>query len=221
MGSEFADTIIARADVVDTRIDAGGGDDRVRSGGVDSSVTGGDGDDRILGGRGRDFVMGDDGDDVLDGAAGNDLLEGNRGNDTMIGGDSDDLFIDFEPGTNVFDGGHGNDGFSAGAGASANRVTTGSGTDNLFVVVSGNAGALTVTDWSSGKDVLDAGYRIGDDFRFWSAHDLDGNGPLGADDLGFARIGQDLVFDVSSVTALPANPTIVWHGTATVDFLLA
>jgi hypothetical protein len=89
----------------------------------------------------------------------------------------------------------------------------------MFAVMVSNDEALVVADWNAEADRLTVDYRIGDDFRSWSSHDLNDDGRLGAGDLGFTRSGNDLIFDLSSVADVPANPTVVWQDVGWADLL--
>ena len=59
---------------------------------LDNKLEGGGGTDTLIGGAGHDTVYGKGGNDRLEGGVGNDKLFGGVGNDTLLGGDGTDIF---------------------------------------------------------------------------------------------------------------------------------
>jgi len=106
------------------------------------NVTGGSGHDALFGNAAANRLVGGAGNDRLEGRAGNDVLDGGVGNDTIDGGDGDD----------VVDAGAGSDTVMFTSGT--DRVSTGEGADRV-AVGPGATGALTITDFTAGLDVLD------------------------------------------------------------------
>ena len=59
---------------------------------LDNRLEGGGGSDTLIGGAGNDTLSGKNGDDRLEGGLGDDRLFGGFGNDTLLGGDGADIF---------------------------------------------------------------------------------------------------------------------------------
>ncbi len=111
---------------------------------------GGAGADKMFGNNGADKLFGDGGKDKLDGGGGSDTLKGGAGNDKIIGGKGNDrLFGD--AGNDKMLAGGGNDRLVADAGA--DTLTGGAGSDT-FIFADG-LGRAFVTDFATGKDVID------------------------------------------------------------------
>ncbi len=173
----------------------GDGDDGVLGGDDEDDLFGNDGADFIDGGAGRDRLFGGDGMDVIDGGAGNDYLFGGDGDDILTGGagndqawgnDGDDIF--------VAEAGDGNDRYNGGAGT--DTLDLSAIINDVLVDLSGNIGRA-VTDnggvdrlsniedviGGSGDDTFIAsdaanmfeGGSGGDEFRFNSAAQADGD----------------------------------------------
>lgn len=99
------------------------------------------GNDTILGGNGRDSMWGGIGDDSLNGQNQDDRMWGNDGNDTLIG----------EKGNDTIDGGNGNDDITGGK---EDDLLTGGAGNDIFRYAS-NMGRDTITDFTSGEDLID------------------------------------------------------------------
>lgn len=97
----------------------------------------------IKGGRGDDRIYGLDGDDWIAGNSGNDIIHAGSGNDTIIGGAGNDDIT----------GRLGADVMSGGGGADTFRYYN--PTDGVFDSGKAQADRDTITDFKSGKDLLD------------------------------------------------------------------
>lgn len=158
-------------------LDGGAGNDTIYGGSNADYILGGAGADWLEGQHGFDTIYGGDGDDVINGGLFNDRLYGESGNDTLSGGNgADRLWGGFgadlllggnqndtldggfnndtlagEGGDDVLAGGGGNDRLEGGVGN--DLLTGGSGADT-FVFASSD-GNDTITDFTSGEDVLE------------------------------------------------------------------
>lgn len=209
-GAASADLLRGGAgrDVLDGR----GGDDMLEGGDGDDDLVGGVGNDRLDGGAGNDTLRGGDGDDVLLGGDGNDTLRETSGNDRLIGGTGNDLldiyreagasgdFVRMEGGdgvdrlqlTNVttaqveMDGGTGNDIFLLSYLSGTTTITTGLGSDLIYVGRGINA-ALLVADFTAGNqgDTLHLGYNFAELINW------DGSNPFGTGHLRLVQSGAD------------------------------
>jgi serralysin len=137
-GDERDNTAIALGEN-DTILGAGGNDTLFGNQGNDS-IDGGNGSDRLFGGQGNDTLLGGNGDDLLFGNLGDDLLNGNDGNDQLFGGQGSDILL----------GGSGNDSLNGDLG---NDVLTG-GTGSDYFILAVSRGMDTITDFTSGEDIL-------------------------------------------------------------------
>ncbi|WP_159808593.1 fasciclin domain-containing protein [Litoreibacter roseus] len=128
-GSNSVDFVIGtdEADHISTRKDA----DFVSGKGGDDDIFLGRGNDVGLGGDGNDQINGQKGDDRISGDAGDDRLNGGRGNDTLDGGDGADILR---------------------GGRDADTLTGGADAD-IFIFNS-SSGADTITDFTSGEDLI-------------------------------------------------------------------
>ncbi len=180
-GTETGDTLTGTigADI----IDALGGDDRVNAGSGSDLVYGGfgidelygeSGNDVLQGGEDRDFLFGGDGADLLFGEAGDDQLNGGDGIDRLEGGEGNDFLGDSGGSTEMFggagddtiflitfngvqqgDGGEGDDVFVVVGRVAATTITTGSGSDRIYIQNPGfdiPLGVITITDFAPGTD---------------------------------------------------------------------
>lgn len=106
------------------------------------------GNDTVLAGPGDDQVYGGSGDDILKGQAGNDQLWGGRGDDVLDGGVGG-------VGKDILTGGRGDDIFVFLADYGQDTITDfGRGHDRI---------QLSLTDFKSFSDVLNASKQVGDD----------------------------------------------------------
>ncbi len=128
------------------------------TGGSDTEVGQG-GNDALFGSSGNDLLVGGTGNDALNGGAGNDVLVGGGGNDHIVGGLGNDA-LSGGLGNDILAGGAGNDSLHGGAGNDTldggdgiNRLTGGAGNDH-FVFYANNTFTDTVTDFTSGSDLL-------------------------------------------------------------------
>jgi len=97
------DVVVVEGQIINSKIDAGSGDDQVtlfgngnatvNGGAGDDAISGGDGNDVLLGGIGNDALIGNAGNDSLNGGAGDDLIDGGTGNDALLGGEGADTFV--------------------------------------------------------------------------------------------------------------------------------
>lgn len=117
------------------KLNGGGGSDVLYGGIGEDDYSGGENDSDVLHGRGgHDQIFGGGGDDRLTGARGADTLEGGNGNDRLLGGG----------GSDILNGGDGDDVLTGGGGADVFVFT-----DDDFYDVN------TITDFTSGVDVID------------------------------------------------------------------
>ncbi len=130
----------------------GSGNDRIIGSPIDDAINGSQGNDTITGEAGDDFLRGGKGNDVISGGVGNDIINGNLGDDTL-NGDAGNDFLRGGKGNDVLIGGDGNDILIGDAGN--NTLTGGNGADT-FVLIAGNGGTNTITDFISAQ-----GDRIG------------------------------------------------------------
>ncbi|WP_421726158.1 beta strand repeat-containing protein [Bauldia sp.] len=120
----------------------GNGNDNVLKGGKrDDDISGLGGDDKLKGKDGDDLLKGGKDDDKLYGEGDNDTLKGDNGADKLFGGGGDD----------ILKGGDGKDKLEGGKG---NDTLTGGGGKDKFAFDAPNEGVDTITDFDSGKDVL-------------------------------------------------------------------
>ncbi len=167
-------------------LDGGRGDDRLDGGIGADRLLGGAGRDTLLGGGGNDTLDGGSGGDSLAGGAGDDfyIVDGTQdrvseapgeGSDTVQSSVSFVLHPNVETlllgGTRNIDGtGNalanrivGNGGNNLIAGGGGDDTLTGGGGRDVFVLVRGQGGHLTVTDFRPGEDrILLGGYAAGD-----------------------------------------------------------
>jgi VCBS repeat-containing protein len=179
-----------------------------------NTLAGNDLPDRMDGRSGDDFLIGDGGDDqlyggddalgaqfvgagptglsntdYLDGGAGNDALDGGSGDDLLFGGDGNDRLSGGDNGTGAADGTFlsNNDFLDGGAGDDV--MTGGTGDDFL-------------TD-AAGNDTYVFGPGHGSDMVMDLGGDADRlvlNGGLTPDDVGFERVGDDLLVTLNGST---------------------
>jgi Ca2+-binding RTX toxin-like protein len=117
---------------------------------LDNALTGGNGNDTLSGDTGFDTLNGGDGDDSLLGGLQKDEVYGGNGNDTVAGGN----------GFDTLDGGEGNDSIR---GALGTDVLTGGNGADRFVFATALDGILnidTITDFTSGVDVIELSAAI-------------------------------------------------------------
>jgi len=199
---------------------AGDGADTVYGGAQNDRIFGEYGDDQLMGEDGTDYLHGYFGNDLLDGGAGNDTMVGGVGNDTYIvnsigdkivelsgqGTDTVRSSITYSLGSYVDNltltasgaiNGTGNNGSNKITGNdAANVLTGGAGND----VLDGGAGNDTLVG-GQGTDTYLFGLGSGSDLISNADTDLGadrlmfGTG-IGADQLWFARSGNDLVVSV-------------------------
>ncbi|MFC3655010.1 hypothetical protein FZ025_12685 [Xanthomonas hyacinthi] len=171
---------------------AGGADNDVLWGGLGGdSLDGGDGDDTLSGEDGADVLVGGNGADTLSGGGdadtlsggdGADILSGGDGNDTVSGGTKNDQLYG-DGGDDALDGGDGNDTLSGGTGN--DTLVGGAGNDSLSGGVGNNR---YLFDRGFGVDVVTVTAGAIERITF-----QDG---LGAEELAFARSGDDLLVEV-------------------------
>ena len=131
----------------------GAGNDRLYGGTEADALYGGLGNDLAEGGDVADTLWGEAGNDSLTGGAGNDVVQGGDGNDRLTGDLDDDVLIG-GAGNDSLDGGAGNDTLTGGAGIDA--LTGGAGSD-VFVLMLGDGGRDTISDFVSGTDKISLG----------------------------------------------------------------
>lgn len=114
------------------------------------------GNNRMIAGTGNEYMSGLGGRDRLSGLGGDDILLGGGGADQLSGGDGSD-FLYGEDGNDTLTGGRGGDTLTGGKGR--DTMTGGAGNDRfIFLAVADSpvgAGADTITDFVSGRDVID------------------------------------------------------------------
>jgi RTX calcium-binding nonapeptide repeat (4 copies) len=98
------------------------------------------GNDIVSGFAGNDSISGNQGADTLNGGQGDDTIYGGRGHDSLLGNQGNDLLF----------GGVGNDTLRGGRGAD----TLSGGEDSDLFVLSRDRGADTITDFSSGDEIV-------------------------------------------------------------------
>lgn len=119
---------------------------------VNLKASGGDGPDTLTGGYGDDSIAGGAGNDLLSGKEGQDLLDGGSGDDTLLGGDGPDVLV-ASAGSDRLVGGPGNDTLSGGTGADTAVYV---GLKAAYTIaVDKQAGTMTITDNSPGRDGTD------------------------------------------------------------------
>ena len=139
--------------------------------------------DRVIEGTAAsEQLVGSAGKDLIKGLAGNDQLFGMGGDDTLQGGDGDDYLA----GGNGSGSGSGNDRLEGGAGND-----TLSGEDGINTLIGGTGNDSYV--YGGGQDTID-NTGGGNDGVFF-------NGGITANDLTFARDGDDLVITVAGNAA--------------------
>lgn len=126
------------------------GDDMLYGNADQDFMFGGDGVDYLSAGTGDDSAFGGAGNDEIYGEAGNDRVVGDAGNDTVYGGDGNDI-VGGGDGNDILYGDAGGDALFAGAGS--DTLTGGAGGDT-FYFSAGSSGDNTVTDFTSGTDVV-------------------------------------------------------------------
>ncbi|MDH3003097.1 RTX family hemolysin [Pasteurella multocida] len=173
------------------------------------TIIGGNRNDKFLGGKfndifhganGDDHIEGNDGDDILYGDNGNDKIYGGNGNDYLVGGDGNDTLVGNQ-GNDFLNGGNGNDDLQA-AGGKYNVLVGGAGDDTL----SGSHEGTNLLDGGTGNDKLYGGaqkdiYRYSNKYGRHIIQEEGGNddtlvlSDLSFEDIGFIRIGDDLVMN--------------------------
>ncbi len=143
----------------DDSMDAGIGNDTVEGNNGHDTINGNAGDDSINGGSGWDRLNGGVGNDTLLGSSGSDLLMGKTDDDRLIGGSGNDT-LEGDGGNDVLEGGKGNDRLDGGdnndtlnGSLGDDFITGGTGSD-LFVIQR-DSGNDTITDFTSGEDLID------------------------------------------------------------------
>ena len=144
----------------DDTLSGGSGDDWLSGGAGDDVLFGGGGKDLLIGGAGDDALYGQGGDDELYGLSGEDVLYGGGGRDILHGGEGEDSLFG-GGGTDVLHGGAGEDMLSGGGGADTlhggegEDVLFGGGGRDTFTYSDVSELGDTITDFKSGKDVLE------------------------------------------------------------------
>jgi Ca2+-binding RTX toxin-like protein len=116
------------------------GNDTLDGGAGVDFLSGGEGDDRLLGQDDNDSLFGGDGNDFLDGGLGIDSLSGDAGDDRLFGLEDNDSLL----------GGNGNDFLDGGLGSDSLLGADGNDT----FIISFNTGIDTISDFSSGNDLI-------------------------------------------------------------------
>lgn len=154
----------------------GSGDDWLDVGAGTARTTDGAGLNNVAwAGAGFDRVNGDNTADVLGGGSDNDVVAGYGGNDTLFGGADGDQ-LNGGGGDDRLYGGSGDDSLAGGAGndsiwsGAGNDVITGGTGEDLFGFGAGS-GADLITDFETGRDVLDLSSAAAD---FQSVSDISG-----------------------------------------------
>lgn len=116
-------------------------------------LTGDSGVNSLIGLSGNDALIGNEGADTLDGGDGNDLLAGGGNADSLLGGSGDDT-LGGGKGVDTIDGGEGDDMLTGSLGS--DRLIGGSGADRFVFnsVLEGASNVDTITDFTSGVDVI-------------------------------------------------------------------
>ena len=176
----------------------------------DDFLIGDGGDDQLYGGDdalGAQFVgagpSGLSNTDYLDGGAGNDALDGGSGDDLLFGGDGNDRLYGGDNGTGAADG----------AFLSNNDFLDGGAGDD---VMTGGTGDDFLTD-AAGNDTYVFGPGGGSDMVMDLGGDADRlvlNGGLTPDDVGFERVGDDLLVTLNGSTDSVQVPAISPAGTS-------
>jgi Ca2+-binding RTX toxin-like protein len=152
------------AETDSNNLGGGAGDDKITGGDGADVIFGGQGDDSntanngsdggLFGGAGEDTINGGAGNDYLDGGADNDELRGGDGDDEIYGDTGDDV-LRGGAGTDILSGEGGNDTlYMSLGGDNGDDQLTGGADDDTFVLKT-NAGDATITDFTTGEDVLD------------------------------------------------------------------
>jgi Ca2+-binding RTX toxin-like protein len=202
----------------------GAGDDHFKVTFMLGEVSGGNGDDVISVGISESghgaHLHGDNGDDVIAAGVGSSIIEGGAGDDrlsdgidfsdlaSVVDGGAGDDFLS-SPGRDILLGGNGHDTLESGA--FENTLTGGGGRDHFVygdLVVLDNIRADTITDFGTGRDVLDVS-RLLD--RVGAPSDPFASGYLGFEVLdGDTRVlfDQDGGGDNFVVLAIVQNTTL-------------
>ena len=208
-GTTFTD-----AEVTETSVTGGDGDDIITGTDERNMIAGGAGDDAITGGALQDTLLGGDGADRIDGGDRNDTIDGGAGDDVLIGSKGDDV-LDGGLGHDALDGGIGNDALDGGTGADAlaggagiDRMTGGAGDD----AIDGGSGRDTATYSGNRSD-----YAVADngDGTF-TVTDLRPGSPDGVDTLRsveFVAFADETV-DIGGAVGDPTSGDDVLTGTA-------
>lgn len=155
--------------------------------GMDNLLRGAAGADTILGGAGRDDLRGGWAADSLSGGADEDTLWGGDGNDTLSGNEDDDLLYG-QAGNDALAGESGDDRLFAGAGndtltggAGLDTMTGGLGSD-VFVFAATSESPVeapdTITDFRSGRDVINLEAAFGGVLQFIGTAAFTGTGQV-------------------------------------------
>ena len=126
--------LILTGNLLDNRINGGGGADTLYGMDGNDSIFGALGNDHIEGGNGNDSVRGDAGNDTLYGNAGDDSLSGGDNTDTLYGGDGNDT-LDGGTGIDTMVGGLGNDLYRVDQSSDVIQETAGQGNDTVLTSV--------------------------------------------------------------------------------------
>ncbi|HKY81357.1 MAG TPA: tandem-95 repeat protein, partial [Sphingobium sp.] len=112
---------------LDDRVFGNGGTDTINGYAGNDRLAGGADNDIIDGGFGNDLIAGQEGADQIIGGAGSDIMAGGTGDDVITGHDSGTLPSD----NDVFEGGEGDDRLNGGIGSDIYRFARGDGRDTL------------------------------------------------------------------------------------------
>ncbi len=122
------------------------GNNRLQGQAGNDVLNGAHGDDKLLGSFGNDTLQGGKGDDILKGGLDNDLLQMGNGDDFGYGGKGND----------TLEGARGDDTLKGGTGQD---ILTGGLGDDVFLFTrklhSTNAASDSITDFTSGEDLID------------------------------------------------------------------
>ncbi len=153
------------------------GNNRLQGQAGNDVLNGAHGDDKLLGSFGYDTLQGGKGDDILKGGVDNDYLHLGNGDDIGIGGAGNDTILGVR-GDDILKGGTGQDTMTGGLG------------DDVFLFTrkghSTNAAADSITDFTSGADVIDLS-------AFNGTFDFIGNAAFSgtAKEVRFISVGAD------------------------------